>query len=283
MVSLCCGAGCRIDFESRQRDATPPADAPAGPLVSRGVLVRYFLDEAASGQAEPTVHDAIAPALDLTMRYDTANDPLWIETATGRGLSFPTIELDGGACSPIVGSKVRTTLASSTTGTIEVVVNLTEGSGNGSRLLHIGAEQNWGFSMGYSSDLGQPPVIWFGGTYASTPAMNNIYRFWPVDLTTMGRKVLTVVYDASAADDTDRARLYIDGVFMAFDATRSQGRLIINDTIAVNDDQYICIGNRFVGVRTPVGSIAYAAMYSSALSQAEVKANSTRLLQWDDR
>ncbi len=286
-IGLVCNSGCRIDFESKPRDANGSVDATTdangGPLISRGALVRYFLDEAASGQAEPTVHDAITPALDLAMRYDTATEPLWIATATGRALAFPTIELNGGACSPIVGTKVLSTLAASATGSIEVVVDLTVGSGQGSRLLHIGADQRWGFSMGYSSEGGEPPLIWFGGSFASTPALTSIYRFWPVDLATKGRTVLTIVYDASAANDTDRARLYINGVFVAFDAFRSQGQLVINDTIAVDDTQYICIGNRFVGVRTPVGNISYAAMYSSALTATEVLANVTRLLTWDDR
>lgn len=287
VVGLVGSSGCRIDFESKPLDAhgavDGTTDATAGPLISRGALVRYFLDEAASGQATPLALDAIAPALDVTMRYDTATDPQWSETATGRGLAFSSVELNGGACSAIVGTKVLSTLATSVTGTIEVVVDLTVGSGEGSRLLHIGADQRWGFSMGYSSELGEPPLIWFGGMFASTPALDNIFRFWPVDLATRGRTVLTIVYDASAANDSDRVRLYIDGVFLAFDANRSQGRLVSDDTIAVTADQYICIGNRFIGDRTPAGNIWYAAMYSSALTSTEVQANAARLLRWDDR
>jgi len=67
------------------------------------------------------------------------------------------------------------------------------------------------------------------------------------------------------------------------DAVRSQDRLVVNDTIAVAASQFLCIGNRFVGGRTPMGRISYAAMYASALTPSEIQANASRLINWDDR
>jgi hypothetical protein len=276
-------AGCRIGFGPADATAdVAPDEVLEDPLVSRGLVVRYFLDEAPAGQTATVVRDAVDPALDLPMRYDTGDDPLWFEAPSGRGLRFPAIELDGGACAPIAGTKILTALNGSTTGTLEVVAEMTAGSVYGSRLLHIGLGSEWAFSLGFSTVM-PPTSVWFGGQFATTVAPSNVYRFWPLDVAALGRTVLTLVYDSREVAEADRVRLYVNGVAMAFDPTQAQETLVANDPIAVRADEHLCVGNRFIGGRTPVGSISYAALYAAALLPSEVQTNVARLVSRDDR
>jgi hypothetical protein len=54
------------------------------------------------------------------------------------------------------------------------------------------------------------------------------------------------------------------------------------EKIVIPPTASICVGNRPIGGRTPVGSIYYAAFYNVALTEAEIQANVDRLRAWDD-
>lgn len=270
-------AACRLNFEP-QADATelPPDASVDGPgaLVSRGVVARYFLDD---GEAPAAAKDAIDPPVDLSVTY-VAGDPVWHAVATGRGMRFEALENDAGACAPVTG-KVRDAFEGSTTATLEVVVDYSAGIEYGSRMVHVGEGDSWSLALGYSSAT--EPLVWFS-VETTDPLTDDEYRRFAIDLADRGRVVLTLVFDTDAPDRPSRARLFADGVELPFDPTTTFDTYDDGEKIQIRPGGSICVGNRAIGGRTPVGSIYYAALYATALAPTEIQANVARLLAWDD-
>jgi hypothetical protein len=109
----------------------------------------------------------------------------------------------------------------------------------------------------------------------------NLDGTWTTDIATRGRVVLQYVFDSQQDLVDDRIRLYIDGVRVSsapmFHVPLAQGQ-----TLDIAADESLCIGNREIGDRSPRGAIGYGAIYSAALTDAELAGNAARLLASDD-
>lgn len=241
------------------------ADArPADPLVSSGLVARYFLDDDSSRVLPSSLGgDGLAVA------EASPGDPTLDTTPRRAGLVFPTAGSDARACVPIAGSSF-TRLDGSTSATLEAVVDITEGVFESSRIVHFGGnDMLWGFSLAYNSG----DQIGF--------AMNNtglLHGRWMAPLRTMGRVVLTLVYDGSLPE-AQRVTLHIDGALQTSIAAEEPAPAAIDWTGSTD----LCLGNRVIGQRSPRGTIHYAAIYDRALSEAEIVTNVERLLASDDR
>jgi len=101
-------------------------------LVDRGLLVRYYIDEAASGQTPQQLIDAAPSPLNLTINYTPSLT--FTEVASNRGLHWALLGSSANARTTLDGTKILSGLNGHTTGTIEAVVDVTA-VGDGTREL----------------------------------------------------------------------------------------------------------------------------------------------------
>lgn len=244
-------------------DGAPPIE-----LLDDGLIVRYFLDEAAAGDTPNEVADAAGEPLPLSVTYE--GDLSFTEIAGNRGLRFARAGRDDRASVPIEDTKIESALQDTTQATIELVVELADAEAQGSRLSHIGSGTESGLLTLQATDTSSVRFAWQRDTIAGE---------WTVDFESSGRVVLHAVLDTSAAAG-ERVRLYVDGspVERIDEHEIPEGAsLDLGDT----EDVYYVLGNRENGNRTPEGVIYYAAMYASALSAADVAQNTTALADDD--
>jgi hypothetical protein len=237
-------------------------------LVSRGLLVRYFLDE---GEGT-TVEDSADDPLPLTIRA-VEGQPAW-SVQPGRGaLTYVTEQRDAWVDTPTAGTKVESRLNGATAATIEVVVDVDVAADLSSRIVHIGP------AMTNESDLAlavDPANVQF-----RIDGSRESGRLWPVDaLLGQGRVVVHLVIDTAAADPQSRAILYVDGVEQPPVDTNTPAQ---GATIPVDPQASVGLFNRTEGERTFAGAGYYAAIYDVALEPTEVADNVAILSAGDDR
>jgi hypothetical protein len=259
-------------------DAGPPADASPLPnpntLVARGLLARYFMDEATDGTDPSELDDASPdPTLPLTIVYDGEGE--FIDTGGNRGLRWNAITMNGKAAAPLAeDSKVWLGLDRSRTGTIEMVIDV-DAFQDGSRLSHIGETVDSGV---FTLRIDEPE----GLTLTWNNNINSNRVSWDIDLVAAGRTVLHVVYDSNRVTIAERARLYVNGAEQPADSGNPPGR---DETILVpaGSPFVYSLGNTQAGDRGVAGTFFYASMYSAALDPAEVMHNYEILVFDDDR
>jgi hypothetical protein len=250
-------------------------------LVGDGLIVRYFLDEAASGQTPTMAVDAAPQPLALPLVYSKmgGNNPVYVEQSGQRGLSWTKIELDGRATIPVDTTKIQSRLAGSTTATIEVVVEIDQVSADGSRVSHIGAGSEPGWLTLRSDDIQKAQTYWQGDKLAGA---------WDVDWVAEGRAVVHLVYDTAQADPAARVRLCLDGQQLP-DAADTVEHPTQNQTITIPatgmlmKPVHYTLGNRGEDVmRSFEDALFYAALYDVALSDGDIASNAALLGQDDD-
>lgn len=238
-----------------------------GMLTDRGLLTRYYMDEAASGQDPTELVDAAADPLNLPIAYTPEME--WAEEPTGRGIAYSAAGLDGRASILVDGTKVFDGLHGSTTGTIEIVVDVLSVSGSTSRLSHIGLDSEGGrFTL--STHIAGRLFVTINGGGAGA---------FPVYLPTTGRVVLHAVLDTAVAEPADRAKVYVNGARLPQMGTSFAGQ---NELIDLTSSPHYAIGNRHIGGRTIEGGIYYAALYSVPLTDEEIFDAAGVLLLNDD-
>ena len=243
----------------------------AGGLVSRGLLVRYFLDEAASGQEETIVHDSADNPLDLPLSYSLVpSQPEFIEVAGNSGLQWTEESEAGAAMVDVGGTKIIDALDGATIGTIEVVIDvdaLARGTLS-SRFIAIGDDAQAGdFALSANTNSG----FWF--------RLNDLTPFmYAHPIEGGGRKVVHAVMDTSAAMATDRVRLYVDGDLLAPTNGSGPGQ---GEAISLETQDELIVGNTSAQVSSAAGRVFYAAMYTVALTPDEV-ADNVAILAVDD-
>ena len=244
--------------------------------MSRGLLTRYFMDEASDGTAPTILSDAAPDPLDLTIAYAGGNT--FTETDCQRGMSWPSAALDGRADAPVLGTKVEAELDGSTTGTIECVFELLDATPTSSRISHIGSNRHPGRFTMFSDG---PTSLGFDWDDQAGLAMDTVEE-WTVDHLALGRIVAHIVLDTTLAEPSDRVRLYVNGVDQgAGDIIENPMAQGAETEIIAPTDSY-AIGNRATGMRSIEGTIYYCAMYSSALSPEEIQQNTAVLMADDD-
>jgi hypothetical protein len=243
-------------------------------LVSEGLLARYFLAEAESGTAPTEAVDAAPNPLALPILQDPVM--AYVSEDAHRGLHWTIAGEPGGPRLVIAGTKILD-LNGATRGTIEAVARLDEASPSGSRLVHIGVDASWHFSLGVESDtvIGPPIRTVFGVTTAT----GNYYTGTDIDVS-VGRMVFHAVLDTTRAQAEERMRVYINGTPMTALATSSypaQGEMI-----ALSGTEAVALGNRLINGRSIHGTLFYGAYYLVALDEAQIAQNASVLLANDD-
>ena len=231
-----------------------------GGLEDRGVVVRYFLDAADSGEIPAVAADSVN-GVDMTI--DFRDGLSWTQGPAGRGLRWPSDDMPGGAHVPCQGTAVEAMLDEHPEGTIEVVTEIEQG-GMAGRLLTLASGAVDQFSLGVLEDTGL-----FGDHDGGDPAME-----FGVELSQLGRVVLHMVYDDSAPEPM---RLFIDGAEVMGNQVGP-----LSGNIDVPSNAVLSIGNRDNGSDSIAGAIYYAALYSVALTQPEISNNVALLAAGDD-
>jgi hypothetical protein len=259
-------------------DLPPEVDAARltpGTLVDRELVVRYYIDEVASGTDPDQLLDAAPDPLNLELEYGEAE---FVELEGNRGLRWPAAEGDGWATVPVDDTKIRSALDGATAATIEVVLAVGAVSSQGSRFTHLGDDGNLAGHFTLRSrdmssvELQMQPADASGG---STPTGR-----WDVDLASEGRLVLHLVVDTEQPEPADRLRLYVNGIETAADDALDPPGL--GRAIALPPDRYFTVGNRHSGSRSFEGSLFYAAMYGGALEADGIEQNFELLRERDD-
>lgn len=248
-------------------------------LIDRGLLVRYFVDEAASGQGPAALSDhGPGAAFDLPIVYDAMMQ--YAEASTGRGLHFPPGH-EGAARRPIQGTKVRDDLDGVTNATVEVVFEATSASSGGGVLFMMmdPGSGDGRFGLGISND-----TFMYFELNQDTPAISDASALWSADVVGVGRVVLQAVLDTTLPTAAERTRLFIDGVLVPHHQnppitvtppTSGEG---IDTCLACE----LTIANRQQGDREVVGTVYYAAIYTEALTVPELDQNRALLTENDD-
>jgi hypothetical protein len=283
-------AGCSFDTSgARPHDASAPggddsarppefdAEPPTSPtLVDRGLVVRYYVDEAASGTDPDQLLDAAPNPLNLDLAYDNAE---YVEVDANRGLRWPAEEEDGSATVKIDGTKIHSELDGATAATIEVVLAVAAVSSQGSRLTHIGDDGNLAGHFTLRSrgvDSVELQLQRADDSGGGTPVGR-----WDVDFSGEGRLVLHLVLDTERPEQAERLRLYVNGRETAPHDDVEPPEL--GRAIELPSDRYFTVGNRHSGSRSFEGTLFYAALYASALDPDEVAQNFELLIERDDQ
>jgi len=247
--------------------ASDPDAMPSPPLDDTGLIVRYFMDEAASGQTPAFLVDTASTPLPLPITYGQAS---FVEENGNRGLRWPTLESSGKAQVAFGGTKLITQLSPSATVTIEVVVDI-DNAGTGNDQSQIAGLRGGNPDFMLAAD-GNDTIHFYR-------PFGNLGATW-AGVHSQERMVLHLIYNANDATPENRIVLYKDGVEIpkTTSSPPSLGR-----TVGLGGSDSLLIGNSPNQDRSLSGAIYYVAMYNVALSPAAVANNSKRLLDNDDQ
>jgi len=242
--------------------------AGVGTLVDDGLIARYYIDEAASGQGPSELEDAAADPLALPLTYVGFNPMTFIDEGGHRGLNWPQSGIDARACASTAGTKVETAIDGGTAATIEVVARVEGTHTEYSRLSEIGENLIPELTLRVHS-LSAARFDWNA----------SLVGVWPVDFQALGRVVLHLVLDTTRNNAANRARLYVNGATVN---SMSMTPPVQGSTTTLPAGSSYCVGNREIGERSIAGTIFYAALYSEALSGSQIDQNAKVLLADDD-
>lgn len=252
-------------------DCDGSAPKGASCLTNQGLVVRYLLNEAASGAGPETVMDYAADPLPLTIDYGGAANMSFTEESTGRGLRWNAAGSPGTASAAIDGTKVYDALHGKSQATIEIVAKFDAITGDASRIFHIGMGAEGGrFSLqSFATDR-----IQF--KWNDDVVLGN----WPLNFSKSGRCVIHVVLDTARNTPANRVRLFVDGTLVGANLGVEPPHFA---TIDIGPGRSLYLGNREGLMRSFAGSLYYAALYQRALPEAEVMAHADYLGTNDDQ
>jgi hypothetical protein len=233
-------------------------------LTDAAVSVRYFIDEADAGTGPADLLDVgPEPTLSLPLDFGAGN----LEFSSGgpghRALGWATASNGGWAAADVAGSKLDQ-LVGRTQLTIELVVELTGSNEDCGRLLHLGGWDTQG-ALGVCATPGNIYL-----------RLNN-ENLAAADRDIVGQRLVIHGVVDTVADTDDRGRIYIDGQRIQATVTGAEGA-----ALEVFGGERLVIGNRPDGIRSPMGRIHYAAIYSAALDPITVAAHAAALRIGDD-
>lgn len=236
------------------------------PLVSDGLLVRYFLDDYPAGvPPEGAVVADAGPGIPLDLPIIVSqNQPIFSIAGGHSGLSWDAVNNDGRPIADVVDTKIMD-LDGGTQVTLEFVADVNDVNGMGTRFIHIGSGTN-GHALAVSSDD-------LNSIHLRTHVSNET-AVWAAELDA-GRSVYTIVVDLDQVGG-DRYRLFVNGTETA--ATSFMDVV----TLQISASHALSLGNRSAGDRSIDGTLFYAAIYDRALSPDEVQQNADALGDSDD-
>jgi len=257
-----------------------PAFHPApggGPSLVGTPVVRYYVDEAASGTGPTAVVDRSGNSYDLTTINYGAGNMAYAEPAAGmRALDSISVNGTQRAMRAIdnTSDAVRDALAGVTQATIELVLRLDAGNSNGGRVFGINdrAGSDGELIVKAPNDVNTALNLSFNDV--SSPESANIGT---------ARVVVHIVLDSTQGTATNRIRVYING---ALDLTGIGDNVGLNETLALAADLDLIAFNRDSGGsfdRSFDGALFYAAIYAEAFTQQMVTDNFDILTLDDDQ
>lgn len=241
---------------------------PDGGLIDRGLVVRYFIDEAASGTQPLFLIDSTDDPLSLPLYYEQGFG--FSQNDSHRGLSWNSSQQRGHAGVNINGTKLMTLLNGSTYATIEFVADIKSITDNISRIVSIGTGDIGGNLLVGTDESNRLKLYWDYGVTVGE---------WILPLTTFGRSVVHVVIDTTAEAEADRVQLYINNMKIGRLPGMSPGQ---DEPIDLPDDAQLTLGNSFGGAVSFSGTLYYAAVYNEAFTPEEIIANTALLTERDD-
>jgi hypothetical protein len=237
-------------------------------LVDRGLVVRYFMDEAASGQSPTSLTDSASSPLSVPITFGQAS---FIDENGHRGLNWPASQGSGKIELGLGSTKIQNQISPARTVTIEVVARIagagTAGSSNESQITGLRGG-NPDFML---TAIGATDLRFFKpfGTEGAT---------W-VNVNNQQRMVLHLVFDTTRADAQQRIELFRNGGVITKTASSPPSQ---SSTVGLGSSDEFVIGNRQGSDRSIQGTIFYVAYYNVALAADEIANNAQRLLATDD-
>jgi uncharacterized repeat protein (TIGR01451 family) len=243
-------------------------------------LVRYWIDEAPSGQGVANLLDAEANPLNMPLNYPSTSTPIWDGGSGGnRHLSFDgTDGTDtGGGLVDVNGTKIDS-IHGATNVTVEVKYMAEGCVGNDWRIFGISdgnsSTDGW-LTVRERSLRDVLQVQWAGqtvGVYALETGC-------PIT----SASVVHWVVDTREATDSDRIRAYIDGVPATVTPIDASTWPSQNETIDLGPGtRRMFVGRPWDGIRTFRGRIWHAALYQGVLSDGQIASQATALTASDD-
>jgi hypothetical protein len=257
--------------------------------------VEYPIDESASGQTPATLSDSQPSPTNLGIVF-RGGTPVFAEDASGRSLSFPAGDVkNAGAFSAILdtGNKVFDRLNGARRATLEVVADVDWRNNNAYIFQIFGVSQEDGenddFMLWRWDDRLEASFTGAGGFpagyYKRSAAISNV---------TAGPHVFHVVLDTTRPQETERLRIYMDGVKLAHvEPNQGMQAIPLNEAIAIprpgqskgytgpDHHQVVSLGcyvDYFAGTGGFRGKIYYAAIHVDALTDAEITGAAARVL-----
>ena len=227
-------------------------------------LVRYRLDEASVGAVVGPVFDSgMPPALDLSP--ENAEGAMeYIEQDGNRGVYWNVAGGNAGLRAP-VDAKLMAALDGATSLTIEAVFNVEVAIPTGSRIVHLSPPAQFAARLNLR--------VYANGSLEVN--FNDAVGTFPVSLGQ--RTVVHVAIDSMVAPD-DRVRFYVGGARVTPTVAVS---LAAGATLAIPPTTVVNIGNRDC-CRSPLGTIAFVALYAEPLDEAVIEARAFTLAVDDD-
>lgn len=255
-------------------DCNGQVDPTGECLVDRGLIVRYFINEAESGHDPAVLKDAAPEPLDLTIDYNSELD--FSNVDDHRGLAWPANANDGMVGTPADNTKIWSKLNTSMTGTLEVIVAIgATMPGYYSRISYFGHDSHDIFSLSLRVGSGDSSDSFF---FNHDDVLDHVA--FPTENDGMSqRMVLHLVLDTTILIDSERVKLYKNGSPVA--GATGNFPWLGKQILLLNGEHYI-LGNRSNGGKPFNGTLFYAAMYSDALTASEIKTNADLLLIDDD-
>jgi hypothetical protein len=243
-------------------------------------LVRYWIDEAPSGQGVANLIDAAANPLNMPLSYPSTSTPIWDGGSGGnRHLSFDgTDGTDtGGGRVDVNGTKIDS-IHGATNITVELKYMAEGCVGNDWRAFGISdgnsSSDGW-LAVRERSLRDVLQVQWAGqtvGVYALETGC-------PIT----SASVVHWVVDTREATNTDRIRAYIDGVQATVTPIDGSTWPSQNETIDLGPGtRRMFVGRPWDGIRTMRGRIWYAALYQGVLTNGQIASQVTALTASDD-
>lgn len=260
-------------FRPTRRAAAASAGGGGGAaLVNTGLIVRYFIDEAASGTAPTALLDASGVGSPFNLALTYASNMTYTEVSGNRGIDSASTTGNNEAVASIndTTDKVRDAVNGAQKSTMEIVLRPdTIATAGGNRIFTLG-----------NNDANTPElgVITASATEYEVVFNTAIQRIW--DGAEGSRLVLHVVIDTTQAVATDRVLVYVNGSLISPTVNANP---TLNATISLPAGSKMQIINRNAGWGNPLGgAVFYTALYSSAFPQGDVTANYNRLIADDD-
>jgi len=244
-------------------------------LVDTELVVRYYLDEAASGTGPTSIVDASGNAYDLdTVNYGSGN-MAFTESVAGRGLKSTAIAGTQRAVHAIndTSDAVRDAMVGVQKCTIEIVCSLIGGNNSGGRIFGINDRvgENGRFMLKGVVTSAQGAVLSF----------NDDDSFFTGITLSATRTVWHFVVDTTQATLADRCKVYRDGVLDSVTVSS----IAQNTTLSIGSGHDLIMFNRensSAFERSVDATLYYAAMYSGALTAGEALTNALLLFVDDD-